>query len=109
VLVAILVVDEWWRKGRFAVFVCEKKKPNTCRIALLWRKELDTTESLSTTFGYYINGLKFLAAVVAGKEEAGLLNVKNEKWDYFGPNCTQITTYDHELQVSAKGGSLVLL
>lgn len=47
-------------------------------------------------FGYYLNGLKFLAAAAAGKEEANLLNVPGERWSYFGPNVTHITLLDKE-------------
>ena len=100
-LAAVLVTDEHWNKGRFAVFVCEKKRPISWRMALLWRKELSSRVELSSVFGYYINAIKFLAtaAVNPESEETKQLKVPEEGWDYLGPNCSKITFRDTNNEV----------
>lgn len=95
-LAAVLVTNEHCDKGRFAVFICEKKKPTSWRMALLWRKELSSRVELSSVFGCYISAIKFLAtaAVDPDSEQAKQLKVPEERWDYLGPNCSKVTFRD---------------
>jgi len=103
-LAAVLVTDEHWDKGCFAMFVWEKKKPTSWRMVLLWRKELSSRVELSSVFGYYISAIKFLAtaAVDPKSEQAMQLKVLEERWDCLGPNCSKVTFRDKNNEVRTK-------
>jgi len=90
-LVAVIVASREWDKGRIAVCVCERNQQGSWRMALPWRKEFQSRIELSVSFGYYINGLKYIAeAGAALNEESNLLTIPGERWERLGPNCSKI-------------------
>lgn len=97
-VLCVIVTNRKRDFGRIAIFACEPKGDGTWRMALMWRREC-LSEELSRAFGLYIRSIQFMA------EKGFDLELKGEKWTYFGPNCSRVTVEDSNREVCERGCS----
>ena len=85
-LLGVLVATKDWSQARLAIFSSEPKGERNWRIALLWRKELNSLKEISKAFGLFVTALVDLATFQFDK------TTLRNRITYLGPNCIKVTT-----------------
>jgi len=78
--------------GPWAIFVCDRKKKTRTTGDLYYftaEKELDSCDTFSQIFGYYVNALAFLST---SDTEQLVLDMNSRSWKYLGPTTTKVFT-----------------
>ena len=83
-ITGVLIVNDDWTRGRLALFACKPRGDKDLRMAMLWKTEVNTREALSDSFGYFTQGVKYLARY------GDKLKVNKNDWTYLGPNTVTV-------------------
>lgn len=104
ILFAVMVFDKENKTvNRMAIFSAEPKDEfwKDFRVSLLWRKPTYKGLDLDSSYGAFVNAVKFLE-----RERQNPSNGNEScKWEYLGPNCSKVTTSDMVRSFLCKIGS----